>query len=235
MNEQELRELKATVARLEAAVKQTNTGGGESLARARRIQRRAMWVGAAGLCALPMVGWAAVELTTFVKDDPISSSAMNTNFGNVNSALDGPLVRADQPVGSWTSNNPVAVPVVNAELNITTTGGLVHVQLFPETDGVDGEPARVTVEGIVNQSLRLGCFLERSADEGATWETRAWITTQDSQASGTIWLSPSVVAFVDDPPAGEWRYRLAAAPEVNATAVGMTNVRLYAREFASGG
>jgi len=48
MNDQELQNLKATVARLETAIEMTNRGERVSLAGARRHQRRALWIGTMG-------------------------------------------------------------------------------------------------------------------------------------------------------------------------------------------
>lgn len=203
--------------------------------RDRHPHRWLTWLGTTAFCVLPTIGFAAVELTEFRSGTPIRASEVNDNFVSLNEALDGSPVRAAQPVTMWTSSDPTAQPVMNAELDITTRGGLVEVRLLPEAGGVQDEPSRITVEGPVDQALRFGCFLERSSDGGSTWEQRGWITTQDSQAAGTVWIAPTMVAFVDDPPAGEWRYRLSAEPDGSATSVGMVNVRLFAREMAMAG
>jgi hypothetical protein len=180
-----------------------------------------------------MIGWAAVSLTEFQAGNPIVAADVNTNFSNVNAALDGPVVRAAQPVGSWSSIGPSAVPVENAELDITTTGGLVRVELVPEVDGIQGEPARIVLEGPADQGMTFGCFLERRSNGGA-WEERGWLSLRESNGQGTAWLSPSVVAFVDDPGAGDWQYRITAEPDGAATNVAVINVRLLARELATG-
>lgn len=199
----------------------------------RRRQRFVTWTGALGLGLLPVLGWAGVSLTEFQPGSAIVAADVNSNFSNVNAALDGPVVRAAQRVASWSSSDPSAVPVENAELAIQTSGGLVRVELLADAIGIADEPSRLVIEGPPDQGLRFGCFLERSSDGGATWEQRAWLSLQDSNAQGTAWLSPSIATFVDDASAGEWRYRITAEPDGAATAVAMFNVRMIARELAT--
>src|SRR5687768_17192485 len=88
MDDHELENLRVKVARLESMIETGGRSGGASVARARQLQRRVMWLGAAGLCMLPMVGWTAVQLTEFEQGTPIYADQVNTNFSNINAALD---------------------------------------------------------------------------------------------------------------------------------------------------
>lgn len=73
---------------LEAAVsKNAAPARGPSLARARRGQRLAMWLGAVGLCSVPLIGWAAVSLTEFQAGTPIVAADVNENFAALAAAV----------------------------------------------------------------------------------------------------------------------------------------------------
>jgi hypothetical protein len=235
MNEvDQLQALTSTVARLEAEVRRMNspTDGATSLVRARRGQRWALWLGAAGLCSLPMLGWAAVSLTEFQSGDPIVAADVNTNFSNINVALDGPLVFAGQPVNASLepcSPDPCQVP--NAELEITTAGGRVEIRFVPVPQTASSSIVGTGGNGL----MRMSFILQRSADDGVSWEDRSAFEVDDFSADfAEMRVSPSTVLFLDDPAAGTWRYRLAIGAGQSLGHVDVIDVHLVAREFAVG-
>lgn len=54
-----------------------------------------------------------------------------------------------------------------------------------------------------SEGIAATIYLERSGDDGATWELRSYFSVTDSNAQGTAQHAPSIVTFVDDPPGGE--------------------------------
>lgn len=234
MNDQELQNLKATVARLETAIEITNRGERVSLAGARRHQRRALWIGTAGLCLLPIVGWAAVELTTFQKGDPISSSDVNANFAGVAAAISArENLQFSQVAAAFTCSSATPCISEDLEVAITTDGSrAVRVELV----AADASQAYINLDNAAGgqTDIQSELMLQRSTD-GGDWED-VYATSlryvDDDAAAGTLQVPVGVVAFIDRTAgAGEHAYRLVTripiAGPVNLT---VNNARLAASD-----
>lgn len=236
MNEiDELHTLKSTVARLEAKVHGMNSATTHAIAlvRARRGQRWALWLGAAGLASLPMLGWAAVSLTEFQAGDPIVAADVNTNFSNINAALDGPLMLGTQTIDDVLDDcagDPC--PVANAVVDVETSGGLVRVSL--ETDPDDDGSIESEIRGYGPSGAKsLLFYLERSGDAGATWERRG-VVESNADDGDTLIVPGSAIGFLDRPPAGEWRYRVGLRFSGASNQAVLSGLRLAAREVVGG-
>ncbi|MFO0631983.1 MAG: hypothetical protein U0168_03945 [Nannocystaceae bacterium] len=197
MNEVEkLQALTSTVARLEAEVRRMNsaTDGASSLVHARRGQRLALWLGAIGLCSLPVLGWAAVRLTEFQAGDPIVAADVNTNFSNINAALDGVPQFGEAIFDTDDESNGVPAPILNATIEITTMGGPVEIRLIPlSVDAlVESAPSAITLQGEAGTGVELSGEVLLERYDGAMWQERARVRLQGANLQGLVALPPSV-------------------------------------------
>jgi len=203
-----------------------------------------MWIGAAGLCALPMVGWAAVELTTFQKGDAISSADVNDNFtalAEAVTALENRRPRAAElgpAVPSWSGSasaatDPGAV-VDGLGVTVETHGQTVSVGLV----GSGGQPFLGAEAS--NTSTEFIFRVERMTDG----EDVDWVTVEEfywrPQAGGSVTstglrVPPSTILATDTPPAGSTSYRVLAysSPDAINPNLAVARVRMRAQELAA--
>lgn len=192
--------------------------------------RSAILASATALSLLPVLGWAAVSLTEFDGGAPIYASEVNANFSNINDALEGPLTLSAQPVDTFIEACDPCV-VANASLEITTTGGHVWIGFVPDPD--DGGEIEAQIRGYGgNTPMTLLFYLERSNDDGLTWEQRGAIESASDDA-GIVQVPPATVLFLDTAAADTWRYRVLLRFSGSATQADLSGIRLFAREVGS--
>ncbi|MBK8237069.1 MAG: hypothetical protein IPK74_16095 [Deltaproteobacteria bacterium] len=234
MSDRELQELKETVARLEAAVsKNAAPACGSSLARARRGQRLAMWLGAVGLCSVPLIGWAAVSLTEFQAGTAIVAADVNENFAALAAAVNaGQRIEISQLETSFQCATSSLCLSKNLEVTLETDGTrAVRVELIPGA-----------LDSYINLNLGAGgqtdCqsepVIQRSTD-GGDWEDvyRSALRFVEAPSGPSILAVPvGVVTFVDrEAGAGVHTYRVGArVPNDAACTFSVSNARLAASD-----
>jgi hypothetical protein len=226
MNEvDQLQALKSTVARLETEVMgmRTSTRDDSSLVRARIGQRWALWLGAAGLCSLPMLGWAAVELTEFQAGDPIVAAEVNDNFSGLAGAVSDLEVFAFQDAAVSSSefclfaDAPCSFADYFAVRVTSTAQQVIRVDLMGASGVGSDAPGRIiagdnsdNLPGVVNARL----ILERRTEPAVDWEAVSSQAVYFDGAGGLndfgVAIPCSAVGFLDTPPAGEHTYRVSA-------------------------
>lgn len=163
------------------------------------------------LALVPIAGWAIDVPHVFEAGQVIVAQEVNDDFAALAQAITaleatqpGPLVMS-QSSGPFTTMSTDPVPVPNLEVELTTTGRPVRVELLTAVEG-----GRASISMLQGGALDYGgtqLYLQRQDGVGAEWVTIASQIYGEVDAPVTIDMPPGF-AVVDAPPAGTYRWRV---------------------------
>lgn len=205
--------------------------------RRRGRERSIIFLAAAGLLVLPLVGDAEPIPHLDMTEDfsgPISGSKMQLNFANIEdrlSALESSRLNTSDTTGIFLTEGDCqsGCAVSALDLTIETHGGAVLLQLLP---GAGDESASIGIQEPNAGSAGLTLVISRAPDGNPNSEPVATLTTYTTVQPIVLNLPPSAYSAIDTPPAGLWTYSVEVLTNGAAQVARVENVRLASIELA---
>jgi len=121
------------------------------------------------------------------------------------------------------------IAVTNLDVDLTTTGRPVRLQLLPGPSGGSGTPGKIELSQ-TGSDFYITCkiYINRDATEVAVFELEQKYV---NDANKGLTLSPSCIDFLDDATAGVYNYNIYAEATSGSGLLDLSNIKLVAYEL----